>query len=77
MHELSIAQSLIDSVLSEAKKNSAKKVLAREVSIGELMQVDRDAFVNWLSSLLSGPVLGPAQLGVKIEKAVFLCKKCS
>ena len=77
MHELSIAQNVIDSVLSEAKKNDAKKVLVIEVSIGELMQLDKDAFVYSLSLLRSGPMLGAAKLEVKIEKATFSCRKCS
>jgi hydrogenase nickel insertion protein HypA len=77
MHELSIAQNVIDSVLSEATKNRAKKVLVIEVSIGELMQLDKDAFVYSFSLLRSGPMLRAAKLELKIEKASFSCRKCS
>ena len=77
MHELSIAQSVIDTIVSEAEKNSAKKVVTIEISIGELMQLDKDAFVTSLSYLLSGSLLGAAHLEVKIEKAAFTCRKCS
>jgi hydrogenase nickel incorporation protein HypA/HybF len=77
MHELTIAQNVIESVLSEVEKNGAKKVLVIEISIGELMQFDKDAFIYSLSILLNGPVLGSAKLEVKIENALFVCKKCS
>jgi len=77
MHELSIAQNVIDSVLSEADKNGAAKVLVMEISIGELMQLDKDALATSLSALLKGPVLDGARLEVKIENAVFVCRKCS
>lgn len=77
MHELSIAQDVIDSVLSEAKKNNAKKVLVIEISIGELMQLDKDAFANSFSVLGSGTTLADARLEMAVEKAVFLCRKCS
>jgi hypothetical protein len=77
MHELSIAQNVIDTVLSETKKNSATRVLVIEVSLGELMQLDKDAFVYSLSLLLSGPMLSAAKLEVKIDKASFSCRKCS
>jgi hydrogenase nickel incorporation protein HypA/HybF len=77
LHELSIAQNVIDAVLSEAKKNSASKVLVVEVSVGELMQLDKDAFVYSLTLLLSGPILGAAKLEVMVSKATFSCRKCS
>jgi hydrogenase nickel incorporation protein HypA/HybF len=77
LHELSIAQNVIDSVLSEVEKNSAKKVLLIEISIGELMQLDKDAFLSCLSSFLGGPVLGASRLEVKTESAAFECRKCS
>jgi hydrogenase nickel incorporation protein HypA/HybF len=76
MHEFSIAQSLVESVLSEVKKNNAKKVLVIEISIAELMQLDKDIFIELVSSFLTGPVLGSARLKVKTEKAVFSCRKC-
>ena len=63
MHELTIAQNVIDSVLSEVEKNGAKKVLVIEISIGELMQFDKDAFIYSLSILLNGPVLGVCKIG--------------
>jgi hydrogenase nickel incorporation protein HypA/HybF len=76
MHEFSIAQSLVESVLSEARKNNAKKVLVIDISIAELMQLDKDIFLDLVSSFLTGPVLGSARLEVKTEKAVFSCRKC-
>lgn len=77
MHEMSLAQSVIASVLSEADKHEAKKVLKIHLAIGELMQLDKPILVESFKSLLEGPVLGGAELEVTDDKAAFTCQKCS
>jgi Zn finger protein HypA/HybF involved in hydrogenase expression len=42
MHELSIASSIVESVLEFAAKNEIKKVLEVTLVIGELMAVDAE-----------------------------------
>ncbi|MBU4341973.1 MAG: hydrogenase maturation nickel metallochaperone HypA, partial [Candidatus Altiarchaeota archaeon] len=39
MHELSFAQSVLDSILEEAEKNSAKRVKSVEIEMGDLALV--------------------------------------
>jgi hydrogenase nickel incorporation protein HypA/HybF len=77
MHEMSLAQSLMSSVLREMEKHNATKVLEIRVEIGELMQLDRPIFVEALTSLLEGPKLDGARLDVGVEKANFTCGRCS
>jgi|YelNatPaOPRAMG01_1025707.scaffolds.fasta_scaffold173886_1 hydrogenase nickel incorporation protein HypA/HybF len=76
MHELSLAQSLVGSVIEEVKKHGAKRAIEIDVSIGELMQLDRDIFVEALGSIMTDPALKGAKLEVNVEKAVFSCGKC-
>lgn len=76
MHEVSLAQSVVDSVLSEVERRRAKRVLELEVGVGELMQLDRKAFGFGLRLLLTGPILGGAHLRVRTARASFSCRKC-
>ena len=77
MHELSVAQSILDAVLSEGEKSNAKKIKEINVEVGELMQIDVEALKTMLMLLLKGPKLAHAQLKLKIRKASFACRKCS
>jgi hydrogenase nickel incorporation protein HypA/HybF len=74
---MSLAHSVVASVLSEADKHGAKKVLKIQLAIGELMQLDKAILVESFRSLLEGPILGGAELEVMDDKAVFTCQKCS
>ena len=77
MHEMSLAQSVVASILSESDKHQAKKVLKIQLAIGELMQLDKGILVDSFRSLLEGPVLQGAELEVVDDRAVFTCQKCS
>lgn len=76
MHELSIAQSIIDYVVSEADKNGAKTVNEVQVEVGELMQVDVEALRELLRMLMTGPVLEKCNVKVELKGATFQCRKC-
>ena len=74
---MSLAHSVASSILSEADKHEAKKVLKIQLAIGELMQLDKGILVDSFKSLLEGPVLGGAELEVLDDRAAFTCQKCS
>ena len=74
---MSLAQSVVASVMSEAAKHGAKKVMKIHLAIGELMQLDKPMLVDAFRSLLEGPMLGGAELEVTDDKAAFTCQKCS
>jgi hydrogenase nickel incorporation protein HypA/HybF len=77
LHELSIAQSIVYAVLSEAQKKDAKRVTEISVDVGQLMQLDRNALAFALRLLMSGPVLKGARVRVRVRKASFSCRKCN
>ena len=74
---MSLAQSVVASIMSEASKHGAKKVLKIQLAVGELMQLDKGILVESFRSLLEGPTLGGAELEVDDDRAAFTCQKCS
>ena len=77
MHELSIAQNIVDAVLSEVQDKGAKRVTEISVDVGQLMQLDRNALAFALRLLMTGPVLKGARVRVHVRKAFFSCRKCN
>jgi hydrogenase nickel incorporation protein HypA/HybF len=77
LHELSIAQSIVDTVISEVQKNDASRVTEISVDVGQLMQLDRNALAFALRLLMTGPVLKGARVRVRVRKASFSCRKCN
>jgi hydrogenase nickel incorporation protein HypA/HybF len=76
LHELSIAQNIVDSILTEANDSSGKRVSMLDVEIGELMQLDRNALSYAIKLLMTGPLLSGARVRVHVKKVSFVCKKC-
>lgn len=76
MHELNLAQNIVDSVLSEAKTKGAKRVLELDVEVGELMQVDTKALRFGLKLLLTGPLFEGVRVRVRLKGATFSCRRC-
>ncbi len=74
---MSLAQSVIASVTSEAEKHEAKKVVKISIAVGELMQLDKGILVDSFQSLLDGPMLSGAEVEVTDDRAAFTCQKCS
>ncbi len=76
MHELGIAQSIVDSLLAEADKANAEKVASVEIEVGELMQLDVKALEAALRLLMRGPRLEDARVVVRVTEASFTCRRC-
>jgi len=76
LHELSIAQSIIDYVVSEADKNGAKSVTEIQIEVGELMQVDVEALKELVKMLMTGPRLEKCRVRLELKAASFRCRKC-
>jgi hydrogenase nickel incorporation protein HypA/HybF len=76
MHELSVAQSIVDTVLSEAESNNAKTVMEINIDVGELMQLDTQALSDALNLLIKGSKLDGARLFMHVKEASFSCRKC-
>ncbi len=76
MHELSVAQSIVDIVLLEAEKNNAKTVNEINVDVGELMQIDVQVLSDALSLLTKGSKLDGAHVFMHVKEASFSCRRC-
>jgi len=67
----------MDVVLAEAERKHSKRVARVDISIGELMMLDRRAFSEALRLLRSDPLYAGTRIQVKVEKAHFSCRRCS
>lgn len=77
MHELSIAQSILDAVNLEADKHKAKNVNEINIDVGELMQLDTSALSDSLKLLLTTDSrLKTARALIHVQSASFRCNKC-
>jgi hydrogenase nickel incorporation protein HypA/HybF len=76
LHELAIAQSIVESAAEEAFKAKAKRVTSIEVDVGELMQLDVKALRQAFKMLMSGPMLKGARVSVEVSPASFACNRC-
>ena len=66
MHESTIAGSLVDAVLREAKKQTATRVLKVEVELGELSFLDPDQSSFWVKLNFQDTIAEGAELDIKL-----------
>jgi hydrogenase nickel incorporation protein HypA/HybF len=76
MHELGVAQSIVDAVLSEAERVNAKRVKEINIDVGELMQLDVQVLTEALSLLTKGSKLEGARVLTHVKGASFSCRRC-
>jgi hydrogenase nickel incorporation protein HypA/HybF len=76
MHELSIAQSIIEIVDEEARKHGATQVKKIKLKIGEFSGVVREALEFSFDVVKSGTVAEKAELEIEIVKFKALCNGC-
>jgi Zn finger protein HypA/HybF involved in hydrogenase expression len=77
MHELSIAQNIIDTIILEAHSKKASRVTEIDLDIGELMQLDTKVLRDGVMLLLpNDPLLRGARVRFYKRKASFQCRKC-
>ncbi len=93
MHELGIAQNIVDAVLLEMKNRHLPSVSAIALRIGVLTDVDPDALSFGFEILAKETPLGPVKLSIQrvpvrgvcescnaefeVEEFVFVCPRCS
>ena len=74
MHELSITQSILDLVISEAQKQGASKITLIRLKVGELTNVDPASVEFYLEIIGKGTIAE----GVKLEAEMLpLTAECS
>ena len=77
MHEMGIAQGIVDYAVNEAKARNSSKVAEIQVEVGELSMIDRSILSNALRLLKTGPMMGGCRFRVRVRKVSFECRKCS
>jgi hydrogenase nickel incorporation protein HypA/HybF len=77
MHELSIAQALVDQAQDIAKQNNARQVTAIIVAVGALSGVDHESLKFVFPMAAEGTVAEKANLIVETVPAQVLCHACN
>ncbi|HME19438.1 MAG TPA: hydrogenase maturation nickel metallochaperone HypA [Nitrososphaerales archaeon] len=76
MHELGIAQSIVDYALSEAKARNASRVSEIHVEVGELAMIDRGILSHALRMLKTDPLMERCRFSIRKRDVSFVCRKC-
>lgn len=76
MHELSIAQMLVEQVLNIAQKEGATRILEIEVSIGPLSGIVKECLVFCFPEATRGTLLENTRLSIQEEPLQIYCKDC-
>jgi hydrogenase nickel incorporation protein HypA/HybF len=76
MHELSIAQSILEAVRAEAAKHAVARVSRVGVRIGALSGVDPDSLSFCFEVLVKGSEMEPLALDIEWRKRVQQCPRC-
>jgi hydrogenase nickel incorporation protein HypA/HybF len=76
MHELSITQSIMDIVLSQAKAADAKKVTRINLVIGEMSGVVSDCVQFYFDFLKKGNAAEEAVLDFRLVPVELKCRDC-
>ena len=76
MHEMSIAEQLLDTVLETATVNAAKSVTTIELEIGEMRLIVPDALELAFEVLTAGTIAEGARLKINEKKIVMVCGHC-
>ena len=78
MHEWALAEAVIRSAVDVSRKEKLKSISEVVIRMGELQQIDGDAFRQACDSTCEPyrEVLGKARFTIETEPAVFACRSC-
>jgi hydrogenase nickel incorporation protein HypA/HybF len=76
MHEFSISDEIVRSVLDAVKEKNGKKVLSIQLEIGELALLNVEQVTFWIHELFKGSVAEGAKIKVRTIKARIRCESC-
>ena len=77
MHELSIAQNMIEEIERQAPLNGFTRVLGVTLEIGSLSHVEVDAMKFCFDSAVMDTIAEGASLQIQKVPAIALCKQCN
>jgi len=76
MHEMAIAQGILDIVLKTAAENEATKVTGIKLLIGQMTQIQPESLQFGFEALSIGSIAEGANLEIKIVPLVGQCNSC-
>lgn len=78
MHEMALAEAVVAAAIDAAEKNGIAKITKIEVRVGELQQIENDAFRFAIEEMIprSEPRLAGAKLEIVADPARCLCRAC-
>ncbi len=76
MHELSVTNSIVDTVVRYATKNGAKRVSTIRLGIGELSDMNEEWIQRYYDKLSNGTVAEGAKIRIERIQPGFCCSDC-
>lgn len=77
MHELPVTKSILAIVLRHAEANGVEKVVAVDLSIGALSDLEAEWLQSYFDHLSRGTLAQGAELRVRRSPLTFFCDPCS
>ena len=77
MHELSVTESILSSVLESAEKHGVTKILRVHLEIGELNDLKSEWIQHFFDYLSKDTLAEGAQIEVHTRSSEFTCNDCS
>lgn len=76
MHEVTVAQTVVDSVLAEAESQGAESVTKITLVFGELALINVEQISFWISSFLEETIAAGAELTFETVAGKVECRDC-
>ncbi|MFH2203296.1 MAG: hydrogenase nickel incorporation protein HypA [Elusimicrobiota bacterium] len=78
MHEWALAEGVVVSALNEMKKGGYRRITGIRLRVGELQQMDMEAFRMGLKTVMGTheAAIGAAGIDISQEDAAFKCRAC-
>ncbi|NPV50068.1 MAG: hydrogenase maturation nickel metallochaperone HypA [Candidatus Methanofastidiosum sp.] len=76
MHELSLADGMLKTVLEAAQKEKAKKIKSIKLEMGEILLVNTEQLTFCFDIISKGTIAEGAKLDIKFLKPRVHCNKC-
>lgn len=77
MHELGVAQSLLDYLEKAAKEHHLKKIKSVTLKIGKMRQIVPETLVFLFQTLAEGTIAEQAQLKIELLPVRVHCSQCN
>ncbi len=76
MHEWSLAEAVVETVLKIAKEENAEKIIEVDIVVGVLQSIDMEAFRFALTEISRDTPMKDAKINIEFEEPTFKCRVC-